>query len=179
MVSRMHIILIGRHVTVLAFHSFGNKSFYRFGIRSCLASKSRWRFNWRHQCDVKEHFGVSRQQFHRLEPVWYRWQTPWLSSMKKCLQSVNHDQLQVLKKREEKCNNGETMEAIWASIFKKERKSRYKCVSLCRQVLSWMCQAMFLQSAFQFGFLSTVKTLSFFPQVFIRICLTLWKTQIF
>ena len=99
--------------------------------------------------------------------------------MKKCLQSVNHDQLQVLKEREEKCNNGETMEAIWARIFKKERKSRYKCVSLCRQVLSWMCQAMFLQSAFQFGFLITVKTLSFFPQVFIRICLTLWKTQIF
>ena len=99
--KRIYNFVVSARIVSKVRFGFGNKSFYQFGIRSCLASKSRRRFNWRHQCDVNEHFGVSRQQFHRLEPVWYRWQTPWLSSMKKFLQSVNHDQLQVLKKREE------------------------------------------------------------------------------
>ena len=47
-----------------------------------------------------------------------------------------------------------------------ERKSRYKsnfqCMSLCRQVCLWKCRALFLQRAFQFGFLNTVETLTFF-----------------
>ena len=61
------------------------------------------------------------------------------------------------------------MVTLWSNLgqcFKKERKSGYKnnfrCVSLRRQVCLWTCRAMFLQRVFQFGFLNTVETLSFF-----------------
>ena len=68
--------------------------------------------------------------------------------------------------QEEQTQQRWNFEAIWASVFKKERKSGYKsnfrCVSLRRQVCLWICRAMFLQRVFQFDFLNTVETLSFF-----------------
>ena len=42
-----------------------------------------------------------------------------------------------------------------------------------------MCRAMFLQSAFQFGFLIAVETLSFFSEISTGIRVTPWKTQIY
>ena len=42
-----------------------------------------------------------------------------------------------------------------------------------------MCRAMFPQSAFQFGFLITVETLSFSPEISTGIRVTPWKTQIY
>ena len=42
-----------------------------------------------------------------------------------------------------------------------------------------MSRAMFLQSAFQFGFLITVETLSFSPEISTGIRVTPWKTQIY
>ena len=83
------------------------------------------------------------------------------------LLSVNHEQLLMQISRSRKRNNGGTLKEFGPVFFlKKERKSRYKSnfqyVSLCRQVYLWICRAMFLQRAFQFGFLNPVETLSFF-----------------
>ena len=65
-----------------------------------------------------------------------------------------------------KRNNGGTLMQFGPVFSKKERKSRYKSnfqrVSLRKQVCLWICRAMFLQRVFQFGFLNTVETLSFF-----------------
>ena len=73
---------------------------FGFGHHPQLPSdKVSTRSNWRHQCYINEHFGVSRKQFHRLEPVCYRYQTQWLSSVKKCWQSVNHDHPSKQKRR--------------------------------------------------------------------------------
>ena len=65
-----------------------------------------------------------------------------------------------------KRNNGGTLMQFGPVFSKKERKSRYKSnfqrVSLRKQVCLWICRAKFLQRVFQFGFLNTVETLSFF-----------------
>ena len=45
--------------------------------------------------------------------------------------------------------------------------------------LLWMCRAMFPQSALQFGFLITVETLSFSPEISTGIRVTPCKTQIY
>ena len=83
------------------------------------------------------------------------------------LLSVNHEQLLMQISRSRKRNNGGTLTEFGPVFFlKKERKSKYKSnfqyVSLCRQIYLWICRAMFLQRTFQFGFLNTVETLSFF-----------------
>ena len=107
------------------------------------------------------------------------------SSVKKCFLPVNRDRPKLTKKKSKRKNGGtlKQLEPVFFFFFKKEQKSRYKsnfqCFSLRRQVCFLICRAMFLRSAFQFGFLVTVETLSFLPlEVYFGILFTLWKTQI-
>ena len=87
------------------------------------------------------------------------------------LLSVNHERLLMQisgSGKHKKSKRGWNFDAIWASVFEKRAKIKLQraifsaCHFADKFAALWICRAMFLQRAFQFCFLNTVETLSFF-----------------
>ena len=75
----------------------------------------------------------------------------------------------------------ENIEAIWASSFKIRAKLRYKSNFQCTSLRRWVCWSCFVTQNVSPKWVSvrlfTVKTLSFPPQIWLRIRFIPWKTK--